>query len=280
VSTSAPHEQVAIITGASAGIGEATVRRLFAAGWRITLTGRRSDRLQQLARELDPAGERTLPLAGDVTAAADRERWVSETMARWQRIDILVNNAGYGRRGPVELVPVDDIRRNFETNLFSLIALSQLVIPVMRRQGAGRIINVGSVAGRIARPFSSVYDATKHALNAISDGMRGELAPSGIKVIVIQPGFIKTEFINAADRASEAFAKEQGVYAERWQRQAARVDRLLHWAAPPDVIARLIERAATARRPNPRYAGPAHAKFLLFVRWLLSDRWFDSVVRE
>jgi NAD(P)-dependent dehydrogenase (short-subunit alcohol dehydrogenase family) len=274
------NEQVAIVTGASAGIGEATCRRLFAAGWRVTLTARRADRLAELARQLDPEGKRTLPLIGDVTIAADRERWVHETMSRWQRIDLLVNNAGYGRRGPVELVPVEDIRRNFETNLFSLIALSQLVIPVMRRQGAGRIVNVGSVAGRIARPFSSIYDSTKHALNAISDGMRGELAPSGIKVIVIQPGFIKTEFIAAADRASEAFSRDQGVYVDRWRRLEAKVDRLRNWAAPPDVIARLIERAATARRPKPRYSGPGHAHFLLLVRWLLPDRWFDRVFRE
>jgi NAD(P)-dependent dehydrogenase (short-subunit alcohol dehydrogenase family) len=276
----APNEQVALVTGASAGIGVAVVRRLLVAGWRVTFTARRGDHLLAVARELDPAGERTLPLAGDVTVAADRERWVSETMARWQRLDLLVNNAGYGRRGPIELVPVEDIRRNFETNLFALIALSQLAIPIMRRQGAGRIINVGSVAGRIARPFSSVYDSTKHALNAISDGMRGELAPSGIKVVVIEPGFIKTEFIAAADRASEAFAKEQGVYAERWRRLEARVDRLRGWAAPPDVIARLVERAATVRRPRPRYSGPKHAKVLLFLRWLLPDRWFDRVFRD
>ncbi len=274
------NEQVAIVTGASSGIGEATVRRLFAAGWRVVLTARRAERLQALARELDPAGERTLAQAGDVTVAADREAWVAATMERWQRIDLLVNNAGYGRRGPIELTPVEDIRRNFETNLFSLIALSQLVIPVMRRQGAGRIMNVGSVTGRIARPFSSIYDATKHALNAISDGMRGELAPAGIKVVVIQPGFIATEFIAASDRSSEDFARDQGPYEQRWRVLESRVDRFRSWAAPPDAIARLIERAATARRPRTRYTGPAHAKFLLLVRWLLPDRWMDRLFRE
>lgn len=274
------NEQVAIITGASAGIGEATCRRLLAAGWRVTLTARRGERLTALARELDPTGEHTLALAGDVTVATDRRGWIDKTMSRWRRIDVLVNNAGYARRGPVELVPVDDIRRNFETNVFSLVELSQLVIPIMRAQGGGRIINVGSVAGRIARPFSSIYDATKHALNALSDGMRGELAPFGIKVVVVEPGFIKTEFIAAADRASAAFTREQGVYAERWRRLEAKIERLRHWAASPDVIARLIERAATARRPRSRYAGPFHAKALLFLRWVLPDRLFDLGFRE
>jgi NAD(P)-dependent dehydrogenase (short-subunit alcohol dehydrogenase family) len=154
------------------------------------------------------------------------------------------------------------------------------VIPVMRAQATGRIINVGSVAGRIARPFSSVYDSTKHALNAISDGMRGELAPFGIRVVVIEPGFIKTEFIAAADQASAEIRADPGVYAARWKRIDARVNQLKHFAAPADVIARLIERAATVRRPRPRYRGPKHAKALLFIRWLLPDRWFDRAFRD
>ena len=116
-------------------------------------------------------------------------------MRAFGRIDGLVNNAGFGQRGPIELVPVESIRQNFETNLFSLIALTQLVIPIMREQGKGRIVNVGSVAGRIARPFSSVYDATKHALEAVTDGLRGEMSPFGIRVSLIQPGFILTEFL-------------------------------------------------------------------------------------
>lgn len=273
-------EKVALVTGASSGIGEAVCRRLLAAGWRVTLTARRAERLAEFARTLDPEGARTLVCPGDVTVAADRNRWVTATMERWHRLDALVNNAGYGQRGPVELVAVEDLRRIFETNVFALVALTQLVIPIMRAQGAGRVINVGSVAGRIARPFSSVYDATKHALNGLSDGMRGELAPDGIKVVVIEPGFIKTEFLAAADRASVAFTVAPGGYAERWRRVEAKVERLRKWAAPPDAIARLIERAVTVRQPRPRYAGPFHARLLLLARWLLSDRWFDSILRD
>lgn len=274
------NERVAIVTGASSGIGAATVRRLFAAGWRVTLTARRQDRLVALAHELDPGGERLLPLGGDVTVPADRERWVEQTMACWQRIDVLVNNAGYARRGPIEQVPVDAVRQNFETNLFALIGLSQLVIPTMRRQGAGRIINIGSVAGRIARPFSSVYDATKHALNAISDGMRSELAPFGIKVVVVQPGFVATDFVPAAEEASADFLRDPGIYGERWTRLNVRIERYRHWAASPDAIARLVERAADARRPRTRYTAPGHAKLLLLARRLLPDRWLDRVLRD
>lgn len=108
-------------------------------------------------------------------------------LKKFGRIDGLVNNAGYATRGPLEIVPVEAIRKNFETNVFALIALTQLVVPVMRAQGSGCIVNIGSVAGRIARPLSSIYDATKHALEAITDGLRGELQPFGIRVALIQP---------------------------------------------------------------------------------------------
>jgi NADP-dependent 3-hydroxy acid dehydrogenase YdfG len=176
---------VVVITGASSGIGEATSRRLFGSGFRVVLAARRAERLQSLKTELEPASQmasseavssRILTVSADITAKDDRERLVSETMRVFSRIDGLVNNAGFGQRGPIELVSVEDIRKNFETNLFSLIALTQLVIPILRKQGKGRIVNVGSVAGRIARPFSSVYDATKHALEAVTDGLRGEMS--------------------------------------------------------------------------------------------------------
>src|SRR5258705_6660998 len=186
--------QIVIVTGASAGIGEAASRRLAVEGATVVMTARRAERLEALKQEIESVGGRALAVVGDVTSAEDRERLVQETMRGFGRIDGLVNNAGYGQRGPIELVPGEGIRQNFETNLFSFIALTQLVIPIMRAQQSGRIVNVSSVAGRIARPLSSVYDATKHALEAISDGMRGELAPFGIKVIVVEPGFIITEF--------------------------------------------------------------------------------------
>jgi short-subunit dehydrogenase len=267
----------ALVTGASSGIGEAIVRRLVAAGWRVTLSARREERLVALAREIDPENSGTLVCAGDVTNAADREHFVAATRERWGRIDALVNNAGYGQRGPIECVPVESIRDNFETNFFSLIALTQLVIPILREQGGGRIINVGSVAGRIARPFSSVYDATKHALNAVSDGLRGELKPFGIDVVVIEPGFIRTEFIDAANAASEEFLENPGVYAKPWANLEKGVVLVRRIAGKPDDVARLVAKALAARRPRSRYAGPAHAKFFLFVRWLLPDRLFDAL---
>src|SRR5262245_59511604 len=148
--------QVVIITGASAGIGEQTARRLARGGARVVINARRQDRLDVLKNEIEAPGGQALAVAGDVTSPDDRTKLVERTLAEFGRIDALVNNAGYGVRGPIEIVPLEDVRRNFETNVFSLIGLSQLVIPVMRKQSAGRIINISSVAGRIARPLSSI----------------------------------------------------------------------------------------------------------------------------
>jgi NAD(P)-dependent dehydrogenase (short-subunit alcohol dehydrogenase family) len=272
-------DQVVIITGASSGLGEAAARRLTRGGAKLVISARRSERLEALARELDPSGQRVLAVAADVTDGAGRQRLVDGALQKFGRIDALVNNAGYGTRGPVELVPVELIRRNFETNLFSLIALTQLVIPHLRERGAGRIINIGSVAGRIARPLSSIYDSTKHALEAITDGLRGELAPFGIDVVLIRPGFILTGFVEAANQASEPVSGNAGPYTPYFEGFRNDYKKLQRIAGQPDDIARLVEKALTARRPAPRYAAPAHAKLLLFLKWLLPGRVLDWMVR-
>jgi short-subunit dehydrogenase len=271
--------QVVIITGASSGIGEATARRLVRSGARVVLSARRADRLESLARELDPAGENVLAVAGDVTVAADRERLVAAARAKFGRIDALVNNAGYGTRGPVEMVPVELIRRNYETNVFSLIALTQLVLPEMRARRDGCIVNIGSVAGRIARPLSSIYDSTKHALEALTDGLRGELKPFGVHVTLIRPGFILTEFVDAANAASAEVIESAGPYEPFLRGFRVGYDRLRRIAGTPDDIARLVERALMAANPAPRYSAPLHAKVFLFLRWLLPQRVFESIVR-
>ncbi len=271
--------QVIIITGASSGIGEATARRLARGGAKLVIAARRAEPLLALARELDPAGARVLAVPADVTADADRRKLVDTALQRFGRIDALVNNAGYGTRGPLERVPVDLIRRNFETNLFSLIALTQLVVPHLRAQGSGRIVNIGSVAGRIARPLSSVYDSTKHALEAITDGLRGELKPFGVEVVLIRPGFILTEFVEAANQVSSAVMENPGPYAPYCGSFRDNYRRWMSFAGRPDDIARKVEQALTARRPAPRYAAPGHAKLFLLLKGLLPSRLIDRLVR-
>jgi NAD(P)-dependent dehydrogenase (short-subunit alcohol dehydrogenase family) len=270
--------QVVIITGASAGIGEETARRLARGGARVVISARRQDRLDALKREIESAGGKALVVVGDITSADDRARLVEQTLSAFGGIDALVNNAGYGVRGPIEIVPLESIRRNFETNVFSLIGLSQLVIPVMRKQGSGRIVNISSVAGRIARPLSSVYDSTKHALEALSDGMRGELAPFGIKVVVIEPGFILTEFLQVSTDMSRPVTEKKSPYSEFFAHFNRGTERMRKMAGRPEDIARLIEAALIATRPRMRYAGPVHARILLALKRLLPGRIIDFVI--
>jgi short-subunit dehydrogenase len=278
---------VIIITGASSGIGEAASRRLFRSGFRVVMSARRAERLQALQAELEQASQlaspardssRVLTVTADITKKEDCRRLVSEAMRVFGRIDGLVNNAGFGQRGPIELVSVESIRQNFETNLFSLIALTQLVVPIMREQGKGRIVNVGSVAGRIARPFSSVYDATKHALEAVTDGLRGEMSPFGIRVSLIQPGFILTEFLDVANRISRPVIEHAGPYTPYLDGFAGMSEKARRIAGRPDDIARLVVRALTDRRPRFRYAAPFHAKLFLMMKRFLPERLFEEVV--
>ncbi len=272
-------QQAVIVTGASSGIGEATARRLARAGAKVVISARRQNRLDALARELDPAGANVLAVAGDVTSDADRRRLVDETVKKFGRVDALVNNAGYGVRGPVELVPVDLIRKNYETNIFSLIALTQLVLPQMRERGDGCIVNIGSVVGKFARPLSSVYDSTKHALEALTDGLRGELKPFGVRVTLIRPGAILTEFIDAANAVSGGVAANAGPYQPYYKGYHQAGENLRRWAAPPDAIAQLVEKALESDDPAPRYGAPGHVHLFLFLKWLLPDRAFAWLTR-
>jgi len=271
--------QTILITGASSGIGEAVARRSFAAGANVVLFARRQDRLEKLAREIDPSGERSLTITGDITREEDRERLVAAALTRFGRIDGLVNNAGFGQRGPIEQVSLAAIRQNFETNVFALLGLTQKVAPIMRTQGHGRIVLIGSVAGKIARPLSSTYDATKHALEAFADGLRGELKPFGIHVALIRPGFILTEFIEAADRASTQVMENLGVYAPFAAEHRGATAKLRRVAGQPDDIAKLVHHALASSSPKSHYAGPFHAKVFLFLRWALPTSWIDYGAR-
>ena len=270
-----------IITGASSGIGEAIARRLARAGANVVLFARRADRLAALCAELDTTENhaRSLAVAGDITLAPDRERLVRATLEKFGRIDALVNNAGYGQRGPLERIPIEALRANFETNVFSLIALTQLVAPLLRAQGSGRIVNTGSIAGRITRPLSCAYDSTKFALEGLTDGLRGELKPFGVQVILVRPGFIRTEFGQAADAISAQVYADAGPYAPYLDYFEANRAKLRRVAGVPDDIARLVEKALAARRPRRCYDGPLHAKFFLFLKWLLPARLLDWPLR-
>jgi NAD(P)-dependent dehydrogenase (short-subunit alcohol dehydrogenase family) len=266
---------VAIVTGASSGIGAATARRLAAAGFTVYGAGRRADRLA----ELEGAG--VLPLVFDLADDASMVAAVERVLAEQGRIDLLVNNAGYGSYGAIEDVPLDEARRQFEVNVFALARLTQLVLPTMRQQRSGRIVNITSIGGRIATALGGWYHATKFAVEGFSDSLRQEVAEFGIAVVVIEPGAIKTEWGGIAARSAIAMSGE-GPYASRVQRLAAAftAPSSVGRASDPDVVAKAIERAATARKPRTRYRVGSMATPIIAMRRHLRERAFDALVKR
>ena len=181
-----------LITGCSSGIGEATAARLAGAGWTVYATARKPETLAGL----EAAGCRALAL--DVTSEESMTSAVDAVLTESGRIDALVNNAGYSQSGAVETLDLDDVRRQFETNVFGLVRLCQLVLPTMRARGNGRIVNISSMGGRLVFPGGGAYHATKYAVEALSDALRFEVAGFGVKVVIVEPGLITTNFENAA----------------------------------------------------------------------------------
>ena len=265
--------KTAFVTGASSGIGEATVRRLLSGGYKVFAGARRQDRMAGLAA----LGATLLSL--DLTDDASTIAAVEAIKAQSGRIDVLVNNAGYGSYGALEDVPLEEAKRQFEVNVFGLARLCQLVLPTMRAQKSGKIVNITSIGGKIWEPLGSWYHATKFAVEGLSDCLRVEVGRFGIDVIVIEPGAIRTEWAGIA-REGLLHVSGNGAYAT----QAARYARLLEQAdtsklaSPPDVVARTILRAVSARRPKTRYATGGGAHLILFLKKVLPDRMFDRLI--
>lgn len=264
-------QKVALVTGASSGIGAATARRLAKAGFLVYGAARRTDRLAELAAD----GVRALAM--DVTDDAAMVAGVKQIVAETGRLDVLVNNAGYGSYGAVEDVPMEEARRQVEVNLVGLARLIQLALPTMRAQGSGTIVNITSIGGKITTPLGGWYHATKFAVEGLSDALRTEVAPFGIDVVVVEPGGIATEWGGIAMDSALAVSGE-GAYAETARKMAAAMGGpVARHASDPDVVAKAIERAVTARRPRTRYAVGFMAKPSLVARKVLPDRVFDKV---
>jgi NAD(P)-dependent dehydrogenase (short-subunit alcohol dehydrogenase family) len=263
-----------LITGCSTGIGRAAAERLARAGMTVYATARRPESIE----DLKGAGCRTLAL--DVTDEDSMRAAVEEVERTEGGVGALVNNAGYSQNGAVETVALDDVRRQFETNVFGLLRMSQLVLPGMRRERRGRIVNVSSMGGKLTFPGGGIYHATKHAVEAISDAMRFEVRGFGVDVVVIEPGLIRTSF---GDTSVASVPREHGPYAEFNSAVADATARVYNGplgrlGAGPEAVAKVIERALTADRPRTRYKVTASARVLMAQRSLLPDRAWDAVV--
>jgi NAD(P)-dependent dehydrogenase (short-subunit alcohol dehydrogenase family) len=266
--------KVAFVTGASSGIGAAISRALLREGYVVYAAARRREPMAPLECE----GARLLSL--DLTEESSVRHTVSRVLEDEGRIDVLVNNAGYGSYGALEEVPLEEARRQFEVNLFGLARLIQLSLPAMRAQRFGRIVNITSIGGKIHEPMGAWYHASKFAVEGLSDCLRMELEPFGIDVVVIQPGAIRTEWSGIA-RQSLLETSGAGAYAGQARQTASMLARVDDGnGAPPEVVARAVSHALSARRPRTRYVVGGGAKPLLALRWLLSDRAFDRLMRN
>ncbi len=266
-----------LITGCSTGIGRATAEHLAAKGHTVYATARK---LESIA-DLEAKGIKTLAL--DVDDEASMQAAVKVVEDTEGAVGALVNNAGYSQSGAVESVKLDDIRSQFETNVFGLIRMSQLVLPGMRRKGQGRIVNVGSMGGTLVFPGGGIYHATKFAVEAISDAMRFEVKGFGVDVVLIQPGLITSDFAAAAVGALNTGTTDDGPYGKFNQAVASgTVDAYdgptAKLGGPPKAVAKVIEKAITTRRPRTRYKVTASARLIMGQRKLLSDRMWDRFV--
>lgn len=267
------NNKVAVITGASSGIGSAAALSLLSQGFTVYGAARRIDRLEALA------SQGVKPLALDVTDAKSMQGGIANVLASSGRIDVLVNNAGYGSYGAIEDVSQEEAKRQFDVNVFGAMELTKLVLPQMRKEGSGRIINISSVGGRAVGPFGGWYHGTKFALEALSDSLRMELKPFGIDVVVVEPGGIKSEFLDIAASGLQA-TSGNGPYADRVKSMLASFTnpRMMSMQSPPQIIADVIARAATVKKPKTRYVAGFGARPLVTLRRLLSDRAFDSLI--
>lgn len=274
-----PSEAV-LITGCSSGIGQATAKHLNARGWTVYATARRRGALS----DLHEAGCHTLAL--DVTDEESMRRAVDEVEEREGAVGVLVNNAGYSQSGAIETVSMDAVRAQFETNVFGLARMCQLVLPGMRAKGAGKIVNLSSMGGRLTFPGGGFYHATKHAVEALSDALRFEVQGFGIQVIVVQPGLIRTRFgesaVGSMLPAAGAESAGSGPYDEfnaavmTATVQSYEVGPMARLGGPPQAVARKIEKAISAGRPRTRYTVTPSARVLLGLRAMLPDRAWDT----
>jgi NAD(P)-dependent dehydrogenase (short-subunit alcohol dehydrogenase family) len=266
--------KIVLITGASSGIGEETVKRLMTAGYTVYAGARRLDRMKSLA----DAGAHVLAL--DLTDEASMTAAVNTVMQEAGRIDVLINNAGYGSYGALEDVPLEEARRQFEVNIFGLARLTQLVLPAMRAQRSGRIVNVSSIGGKFGEPFGAWYHATKFALEGLSDSLRMELYPFGIDVVVIQPGATHSEWSQIAHESLLKYSSD-GPYGKGATAHANMMEEGHKGSVPaqPSVVANTIVQAVQASKPKTRYVTGGLARTMLFMRRVLSDRGFDAMFR-
>jgi short-subunit dehydrogenase len=274
-------KQTILITGATAGLGRGLAISLAKRGHHVIATGRRLDALESLKVE---ASGQLDAFQLDVTNAASIENAKREVarLTDGHGVDVLVNNAGFGILAPFEMTTDSEIRSMFETNVFGLAAVTRAFIPQMRERGAGRIVNVSSVGGRITLPFFGAYNATKYAVESISDALRVEVRPFGIDVVLIEPGAVNTEFNSVAFNSEALAGGPQSAlvspYAEVIAKMGPMREMVEKTAAKPEPVVRGMVHAIETRRPSARYVLPSYNAIGIFFKTITPTRIWDAIL--
>ena len=268
---------VVLVTGAGAGIGLATVELLAKEGFQVAAVARKDEDLRRLAA-ISPD---VCPFKADLSMPDDIAKLSDDIKSRYRGVDVLVNNAGYGLRGAVEDCPVDAVREMFEVNVFAPLSLVKYFLPFMRARKKGLIINVSSVTGIWTSPFNGLYASAKHALEGWSDALRMEVDPFGVRVVLVQPGPVATNFLTNAERRSETvLSNADSPYAGIYKKMPASVSSLHKSAVKPEKVARLVLRIVRAKRPRARYRVHFIARVAPFLLSFIPRRWLDRLLQK
>ena len=265
-----------LITGASSGIGRYSAIHLAERGYKVIIVARNMNRLEETIRNAPSIASNMHPYKVDVSDSDSLTKTANLILKEWGHIDVLVNNAGYGLKGPLEFLEMWEIQKQFQTNVFGLMEFTKLFIPQMRRRGTGTIINISSVLGRMPLPFNGAYSASKFALEGLSENLRLELAPFGISVSIIAPGYFDTQFV--ANQTEGIRSQEPENAYKPYQDKYLNRKNTFGRPAKADKVAETIRKVIESKSPKLRYLVGVDAHYAMFLKTIIPDRLFNYIL--
>lgn len=271
------NEKVALVTGSSRGIGFVTSITLARNGFLTYASMRNLDKEIEirLVGDKEKIPLKTIQL--DVTDSTSVNNAIKSIMEQSGRIDVLVNNAGYGLVGAFEELSIEEIKQQYETNLFGVIRVTQAVLPIMRKQKAGIIVNMSSGAGRFGYPNGSAYVSTKFALEGLSESVAYEVEPFGIKIVLVEPGFVRTNFSNVVAKKSQSTDSQ---YSKMTEKMAASIDQMKVKSSSPELVANIVLEIVTNKNPNLRYLAGKDVEQWMEQKKHMTDREFFNMIKQ
>jgi NAD(P)-dependent dehydrogenase (short-subunit alcohol dehydrogenase family) len=271
------NEKVALVTGSSRGIGFVTSSILARNGFLTYASMRNLDKEKEIRLVVDKEKIPLKTIQLDVTDSNSVDNAIKSIMEQSGRIDVLVNNAGYGLVGAFEELSIEEIKQQYETNLFGVIRVTQAVLPIMRKQKSGIIVNMSSGAGRFGYPNGSAYVSTKFALEGLSESIAYEVEPFGIKIVLVEPGFVRTNFSNVVAKRSQTTNSQ---YSKMTEKMAASIDQMKLKSSPPELVANIVLEVVTSKNPNLRYLAGKDVEQWMQQKKNMSDEEFFSMIKQ